>query len=61
VRTPLQTMMKTMNRITGTGAMLNAWYEVDRAEWSVIELDEQLRRVGTKTLVPTTFSSPRAA
>jgi hypothetical protein len=61
VRTPLQTMMETVNRITGTGAMLNARYEVDRALWSVIELDEQLRRVGTKSSVPTRFSSPKAA
>jgi hypothetical protein len=54
VRTLLRKMTKAVERITGTGAMLNAWHEVDRAAASVLDLDAQLHRVGG-------ISTPHAA
>lgn len=54
MRTLLQKMREAVKRVTGTGAMLNAWYEVDRAAASALDLDAQLHRVGG-------ISSPHAA
>ena len=41
-------------RLTGPGAALNAWHEVDRAASSIAEVDAQLHRVSAA-------SSQRAA
>jgi hypothetical protein len=41
-------------RLTGPGATLNAWHEVDRAASSIAEVDAQLHRVSAA-------SSQRAA
>jgi hypothetical protein len=38
-------MTEALQRITGPGAMLNAWNEVDRATRSVVDVEAQLRRV----------------
>jgi hypothetical protein len=54
VRTLLRKMTEALERITGTGAMLNAWHEMDRAATSVLDLDAQLHRVGG-------ISTPHAA
>jgi hypothetical protein len=44
VRTLLRKMNEALERITGTGATLNAWHEMDRAATSVLDLDAQLQR-----------------
>lgn len=45
----MQTLMRkiteVVQRMTGVGATLNARHEVDRAAWSVIDLDAQLYKV----------------
>ena len=43
MRTLLRKMTEALERITGTGATLNAWREVDRAATSVLDLDAQLQ------------------
>lgn len=40
-------------RLTGPGATLNAWHEVDRTATSIADVEAQLHRVST--------ASPRAA
>ena len=39
-------MTDVVERITGAGAVLNAWQELDRAASSLTDLDAQLHRVG---------------
>jgi hypothetical protein len=47
-------MTDGVKRITGTGAVSNAWQELDRAASSVSDLDAQLHRMGG-------ISTPQAA
>jgi len=46
--------MQAVERIAGTGAMLNAGHEIDRAAASVTDLEAQLHRVSG-------LSTPHAA
>lgn len=46
MRTLLRKMSDVMERITGAGAVWNAWQEVDRAASSRNDLDAQLHRLG---------------
>jgi len=41
----LRKMSEVRDRITGAGATLNALHEVDRAAWSLDDLEMQLDRV----------------
>jgi hypothetical protein len=40
----LRKMTEALQRITGPGAILNAWNELDRATSSVVDVEAQLRR-----------------
>ncbi len=54
MRRLLRKMRSVGNRMTGSGAVLNARHELDRFESSIDEVETQLRRA-------VTTSPPRAA